>query len=94
MKRLLLLVSLLAISTFALASTVDLNSATQAQIAALPQMGSVKAKAIVDYRTAKGCFNNVSDLLQVNGITQADVDAIRSMVVIGRCREKGTKAQT
>ena len=98
MKRLLFSVSLFAFSTFALAATVNLNSATQAQIAALPQIGPIKAKAIVDYRTAQGCFKNVSDLLKVKGMTKADVDAIRSLVDVESCPQGGpsapAKAQT
>jgi len=98
MKRLLFLVSLLAFSTFALAATVNLNSATQAQIAALPQIGSTKAKAIVDYRTANGCFKSVSDLLKVKGVTKADVERIGSLVDVESCPRGGppapAKAQT
>jgi competence protein ComEA len=99
MKRLLLLVSLLAFSTLALAATtVDLNSATQAQIAALPKVGSTRAKAIVDYRTANGCFKSVSDLLKVKGMTQANIDAIDGLAVVGTCPSGGppapAKAQT
>lgn len=98
MKRFLLLVSLLAFSTLALAAALNLNSATQAQLAALPQMTAAKAKAIVDFRNAKGCFKKVSDLLKVKGITQADIDAINSSVVIGTCpggaAPKASKAET
>jgi len=98
MKRLLFLVSLFAFSTFALAATINLNSATQAQIAPLPQIGPVKAKAIVDYRTANGCFKSVSDLLKVKGMTQEDVDAIKSLVDVASCPQGSqsapTKAQT
>jgi competence protein ComEA len=92
MKRLLFLVSLLAFSTLALAATLSLNSATQAQLAALAPLGAVKAKAIVDYRTTNGCFKSVSDLLKVKGMTQADVDAVKSLVVVGSCPRSGTSA--
>ena len=98
MKRLLFFVSLLAFSTLVLAAPVNLNSATQAQLVGLPQIGTVKAKAIVDYRTANGCFKNVSDLLKVKGMTQANVDAIDTLVVVGSCPKKAAplpgKAQT
>ena len=97
MKRLLFLLSCLAFSTLAIAATVNLNSATQAQLAALPPIGAVKAKAIVDYRTANGCFKALSDLLNVKGVTQADVDAITSLVDVGSCPKSGpapAKAQT
>lgn len=98
MKRLLFLVSLLAFSTFALAAPINLNTATQAQLVDLPQIGTVKAKAIVDYRTANGCFKKMSDLLKVKGITQANVDAIDTLAVVGSCPKKAVpdpaKAQT
>ena len=98
MTRLLLLFSWLAFSTLALAATINLNSATQAQLAGLPQMDPVKAKAIVDYRAVNGCFKAVSDLLKVRGVTQADVDAISSLVDVGTCPKSSppapAKAQT
>lgn len=98
MKRLLLLFSWLAFSTLAIAATINLNAATQAQLAALQPIGAVKAKAIVDYRTANGCFKALSDLLKVKGVTQADVDAIASLVDVGSCPKGGSpapaKAQT
>ena len=97
MKRLLLLVSMLAFSSFVLAATVNLNAATEDQLAALPQIGSVNAKAIVAYRAANGCFKSVSDLLKVKGMTQAAVDAIKEQVVVGTCAQGGpgsSKAQT
>jgi competence protein ComEA len=92
MKRFLLLVSLLVFSTLALADLLNLNMATQAQIAGLPNMSAVKAKAIVDYRTANGCFKSASDLLKVNGVTQADIDAIKSLAEVGICPRGGPPA--
>jgi competence protein ComEA len=98
MKRLLFLVSSFAFSTFAFAATVNLNSATQAQIAPLPQMGPVKAKAIVDYRTANGCFKSVNDLLKVKGMTKADIEALKGLVDVASCPQGSpsapAKAQT
>ena len=94
MKRALLLSLWLFFPTLALAATLSLNSATQAQLAALPPIGAVKAKAIVDYRAAKGCFKAVSDLLNVDGVTQADIYAISSQVEVGTCPRTGTSAPT
>jgi competence protein ComEA len=98
MKHLLCLFSWLAFSTIAIAATINLNTATQAQLAGIPQIGSVKAKAIVDYRSANGCFKAVSDLLKIKGMTKADVAAIGGMVDVGDCPRGGPpvagKAQT
>jgi competence protein ComEA len=85
MKRLLFLVSLLVFSTLASAAPINLNAATTAELAALPNVGAVKAKAIVDYRAANGCFKNVSDLLKINGVTQSDVNGMNDLVVVGIC---------
>jgi competence protein ComEA len=96
-KRLLILVSLIAFSTLASAAALNLNSATQDQLAGLQPIGSVKAKAIIDYRGANGCFKSVNDLLKVKGMTQADVDAVKEQVVAGTCAQGGpgtSKAQT
>jgi competence protein ComEA len=97
MKRLPFLFALLVSSTLALAATINLNSATQAQLAGLPQIGPAKAKAIVDYRSSNGCFKSISDLNNVPGITQADVDAITAVADVGSCPRDGAapaKAQT
>jgi competence protein ComEA len=97
MKRLLFLVSLLAFSTLASAAPINLNAATMAELAALPGVGAVKAKAIVDYRAANGCFKNMSDLLKINGVSQSDVDGMKDLIVVGVCPRSGpaaSKAET
>lgn len=97
MKRLLCLVSLLVVSTLVWAATLNLNAATESQLAGLAPIGAVKAKAIVDYRTVNGCFKSIADLLKVKGITQADVDAVNSLVEVGSCPRglpAPSKAQT
>ncbi len=92
MKRLLLFVSLLAFSTLASAAPINLNAATRTELAALPNVGAVKAKAIVDYRTANGCFKNFSDVLKVDGMSQADIDGMNGLVVVGSCPRSGSPA--
>jgi len=97
MKRLLFLLSLLAFSTLAFATLVNLNAATEAELAALPRIGADKAKAIVAFRTANGCFKTIGDLSKVNGVTRTDIEAISSLVVVGSCPQEGgakSKAQT
>ncbi|MEU8583685.1 helix-hairpin-helix domain-containing protein [Streptomyces abikoensis] len=50
------------------AGPVSLNSATLEQLDALPGVGPVLARHILDYRTQHGGFRSVSDLRHVNGI--------------------------
>ncbi len=54
----------------------------QADVKALMSLGfdETTAKAIVDYRTAKGPFQKLEDLLKVEGVTQEKLDAIRARV--------------
>jgi competence protein ComEA len=67
----------------ALAAPVNINSAdAQSIAAALTGVGEQKAKAIVDYRTAKGPFASADGLTQVKGIGQATVDKNRSDIII------------
>lgn len=49
---------------------VNINTADAATLAKVKGIGAKRAKAIVDYRTANGNFNAVSDLSNVKGISK------------------------
>lgn len=53
------------------APLLDLNSATEKDLLALPGVGSSRAQAILAYRREKGSFAEVSDLERVPGISRA-----------------------
>ena len=59
---------------------VDLNSATAAELDALPGVGPATAAAIIRFRTQHGSFGSVDDLLQVPGIGPAKLSALRPHV--------------
>lgn len=59
---------------------LDLNSATAADLEALPGIGTVKAQAIIAYRQQHGPFQRVEDLLAVPGFGPTMLDQIRSLV--------------
>lgn len=59
---------------------IDLNTATVAQLDALPGVGPSTAAAIVAYRTAHGAFTTVAELGEVRGIGPAKLDALRPLV--------------
>lgn len=50
------------------ASPVNINTATAEQLEELPNIGEVRAKAIIAYRESNGGFQAVEDLKKVNGI--------------------------
>ena len=62
------------------AGIVDINSATLADLDALPGVGPSTAQAIIDYRTANGPYASVDDLLNVRGIGPSKLAAMRARV--------------
>lgn len=59
---------------------LDLNTATVAQLDALPGIGPVLAARIVAYRTQHGAFRSVDQLRDVTGIGDAKFADLRSLV--------------
>lgn len=61
---------------------IDLNSATMTQLDSLPGVGPATARAIVTYRTRKGPFVKVEDLMNVPGIGPARFAALKDLVSV------------
>jgi competence protein ComEA len=61
---------------------IDLNSATAAELDALPGVGPATAAGILEYRTRHGRFRSVSELLQVLGIGESKLANLRSRVKV------------
>lgn len=59
---------------------VAINSASQAELETLPGIGPVKARAIMDYRSAHGGFKSVEELVEVKGIGPKTMDKLRPRV--------------
>jgi len=59
---------------------VDLNTATAAELDALPGVGPATAAKIISDRTANGPFRSVDDLMRVSGIGPAKFDALKDLV--------------
>jgi competence protein ComEA len=57
-------------------STVSLNSADQTALESIPEIGPVTAAAIIAYREEIGSFSSVEQLLDVDGIGPATLEAI------------------
>jgi competence protein ComEA len=61
---------------------VNLNTATQPELEALPEVGPVTAQSILSWRTEHGGFSSVDELLEVDGIGDATLAQIAPHVTI------------
>jgi competence protein ComEA len=62
------------------AGPVHLNTATEADLDALPGVGPVTAQKILDYRQQHGAFGNVDELDAIPGIGPKRLDQLRELV--------------
>ena len=83
MKFFLTTMFLLILSaTIAMASTLNINTATTAQLETLSGIGATKAQTIVAYRDHNGLFETVDDLTQVKGIGSKTVEKLRNEITV------------
>jgi competence protein ComEA len=66
----------------AVGGPVDLNAADEAALDALPGVGPATAAAIVEHRQRIGRFTSVEQLLDVRGIGEAKLEALRDLVTV------------
>ncbi len=59
---------------------IDLNRASVAELEELPGVGPVLAARIVEFRELNGPFSAVEDLLDVGGIGEAKLEAMRDAI--------------
>jgi competence protein ComEA len=77
----MLVAGMLTAVTDARAAAVDINSASAAELEALPGIGAAKAAAIVEERQVRP-FASVEDLERVRGIGPALVAELRPHVMV------------
>jgi competence protein ComEA len=61
---------------------IDLNRADAWLLEALPGIGEVKARAVIDYRNRNGFFHDVNELLNVPGFGEMGLEEIRDYVTV------------
>jgi competence protein ComEA len=60
------------------AQLVNLNTATRAELEALPEIGPVKAQAIIDARP----FSSIEDVMRVKGIKEGTFEQIKDRITV------------
>jgi competence protein ComEA len=71
-----------SVRTAAATGTINLNTATAAELEALPGVGPAIAAAIVAHRNEHGAFVRVEDVLEVRGIGEKKFQAMKSMITV------------
>jgi competence protein ComEA len=61
---------------------IDVNTASADALDALPGVGPATAQAILDERERRGGFASVEELLDVRGIGEAKLEALRDLVTV------------
>lgn len=70
----------------ATATPLNLNTATVAQLDALPGIGKATAERIVEYRQKNGGFKKAEDLMNVRGIGEKNFLKLKPMVTVSASR--------
>jgi len=61
---------------------LNLNTATPKQLEALPGVGPVLAKRIVDFREKKGGYRRIEELLAIPGISEKKFKVLRDHLTV------------
>jgi len=61
---------------------IDINQAEAWLLEALPGIGEIRARAIIDYREQNGLFNNINELTKVKGIGATTYEKIKHLITV------------
>jgi competence protein ComEA len=82
------LVSTLVVDNFQITPTtsvvfpININTATQRELDALPSIGETKAMAIINYREKNGFFSKIEDIQKVPGIGLPVFKQIKDLITV------------
>jgi competence protein ComEA len=76
-----------------LAGPVNLNTATVAELDALPGVGKSTAQRIVEYRQKNGSFKKIEELMNVKGVGEKSFLKLKPLITVGGDRADHGAAQ-
>jgi competence protein ComEA len=62
---------------------VNINTASEFELAGLPGIGPSAAKSIVTYRTENGPFKSIEEIQKVSGVGPATFEKIKQLITVG-----------
>ena len=65
------------------AEKLDVNRADAETLSLLPGLGGTLSQALVDYRAANGPFRSIDELLNVPGLGEGRLEALRALITCG-----------
>ena len=78
----------------AVAGTVNINTASAADLVTLPGIGAKTAERILEYRQKNGPFKKVEELMNVRGVGEKNFLKLRNQISIGSAKvERGSPPQ-
>ena len=72
---------------------LNLNTATQAQLEALPGIGASLAQRIIEYRQKSGGFKKIEELMNVKGIGEKSFLKLKPLIAVTSKSEKAAGGQ-
>lgn len=64
------------------ARTLNLNTAAEEELTALPGIGEELARRIVEYRGEHGPYGDIEDIMKVSGIGEGKFEEIRERITV------------
>jgi len=61
---------------------ININSASATELQSLPGIGKVTAERIIAYRTEKGAFTAIGDIVKVKGVGSKSYEKIKDLITI------------
>jgi competence protein ComEA len=75
-----------AASKAAPAAVVNINTASAAELDALPGIGAKTAARIVEYRQKNGPFKKVEELMNVRGVGEKNFLKLKAQITVGAAK--------
>lgn len=65
------------------AELVNINTASLAELDALPGIGPTTAQKIIDYREENGPFSSIEEIMDVSGVGPGTFERIKDLITVG-----------